>query len=84
MTDADFVIAGQLHQSFVCAANTVHKKRYARRTRERDGKREREKKRARGFGVHVVRVGGSVLGECGFERIVVGVGLWRGVLCFVS
>jgi hypothetical protein len=52
--------------------------------RKRETEKEREKKRARGFGDRVVKVGGSVLGECKFERIVVGVGLWRGVLCFVS
>jgi hypothetical protein len=52
-----------------------------REERERETERERKKKkRARGFGDRVMRVGGSVLGECGFERIVVGVGLWRGVL----
>jgi hypothetical protein len=42
MTDADSVIAGQLHQSFVCTANTVHKKRYAQRMRERERERKRE------------------------------------------
>jgi len=30
VSDTDSVIAGQLHQCFVCAANTVHKKRCAR------------------------------------------------------
>jgi hypothetical protein len=43
MTDADSVIAGQLHQSFVCTANTVHKKRYAQRMREREREKERER-----------------------------------------
>ncbi len=44
MTDADSVIAGQLHQSFVCAANTV---RTRSDVRECENKR-REKEPALG------------------------------------